>query len=120
MVDLSDVESIRKSLAQLCRNKNLRITGRNFDVANYWEPYRVKDPDTHMYFTDDGAWDFIADALESGAKLRCIKPTTEFPDYAYYIIEQIDEKTEVYMKVMLKQKLGKVVGVSFHYGEKNP
>lgn len=117
MVDLSDVESIRLALAQMCRDPAMRVTGRLQDVANRWEPMTVREPDTQMLFTDDGAWHFIADLLTSGAPTKCITPTDEYPDFAYYLIEKSTHSKPIYMKIALRRDAKKVVGISFHYSD---
>ena len=117
MIDLSDVESIRSALVKLCGNPVSRITGRAQDVRNYWEPMTVREPDTQMFFTDEGAWDFIADSLQSGAAIKYKEPTSEFPDHAYYFIDAGTGDKPIYMKIALRAELKKVVGISFHYSE---
>lgn len=117
MIDLSDVESVRSALAQMCRNPAMRVTGRLHDVPNRWEPMTVREPDTQMYFTDDGAWHFIADLLVSGAQAKCIPPSDKFPDFAYYLVEATGGFTLIYMKVALQKEVKKVIGLSFHYSD---
>lgn len=93
----------------------MRVTGQLQDVPNRWWPMTVRDPDTQMYFTDDGAWHFIADLLIAGAPAKCIPPSEKFPDFAYYLVEAIDGSTPIYMKIALNQQARKIIGLSFHY-----
>lgn len=110
MIDLSDVAAVRAALILLCRHPAKRITGRGLDEANRWRPYAVKDPDTLMWFTDDGAWNFIADCYQRNCPLLCKPPTGTFPDHSYVAVE-----LGIYMKVAIRPPFPKIIGLSFHY-----
>lgn len=115
MTDLTDVEAVRGALALLCRNPDTRITGRALDAPNRWRPYSVRHPETGLFFTDAGAWDFIADALQARAAVTCLPPTAAMPDHAYYLIEGNAFDRRIYMKIAIRPPLRKVIGLSFHY-----
>ena len=115
MTDLTDVEVVRGALVLLCRNPDMRITGRALDTANRWKPYSVRHPQTDMVFTDAGAWEYIADMIQEGSRLTCLPPTVQMPDHAYYLIEGRAEGRRIYMKVAIRPPLRKIIGLSFHY-----
>lgn len=109
-------DAIRSWFAQRCRVPATRTTGRQLGIANRWEPNTVRHPELHSIFTDAGAWDFIADCLESGENFQSIPPTDAFQDYAIYMLHlPIFGERRIYMKLACRQGLDMVIGVSFHY-----
>ena len=76
----------------------------------------VRHPELHSFFTESGAWDFIADCLETNLELRHLPPSAEFPDYAIYLLHTpIYGDRRIYMKVAVRREVDMVIGVSFHY-----
>ena len=92
------------------------MDGRKLGIANNWVPLTVRHPELYSYFTESGAWDFIADCLESKEKLDHIPPTEEFPDYAIIMLHMpISGDRRIYMKLARRPDVDMVIGVSFHY-----
>lgn len=115
MVNLSDPESVRLGLVQLCRDPRRRVNPPNIDVTRHnWRPYSVVDPASLSRFTDAGAWELIADWLQEGCSIRCQPPSSEFQDHAYVIIEPLGSQ-RLYIKFAIFPKIAKVIGISFHY-----
>src|SRR5580700_2119597 len=64
-------EDVRRELGRLCRRSRCRKLGWPRD----WRPRAVvdpRDPDRQV-FTEVGAWEFIAELLESGQEIKEIE-----------------------------------------------
>ena len=108
--------AIRSWCALRCKNVAKRTDGRKMDIANRWEPSTVRHPELHSFFTEAGAWEFIADCLERGEKLQKLPKSEEFPDFTVVMLHAPDVgDRRIYMKLAMKLDLDIVVGVSFHY-----
>jgi len=104
------IADARHQLAMLARRKKARDLAWPRD----WRPHTVRDPSTGEYFTDAGAWEFIADCLEAGEPLDEIALDNPPGKLGYVVQIDTDESTpRIYIKVRLGA--GKVLGVSFHY-----
>jgi hypothetical protein len=109
-------QAIRAWFAIRCRDPLRRTDGRKLQIAHRWEPFTVRDPDHEGFFSDAGAWDFIADCLESGETIHHLPPTADFPDYGIYLLSTpVSRKRRIYMKVAARRDTDIVIGVSFHY-----
>jgi hypothetical protein len=78
-------------------------------------PYTVRHPETGLFFTDVGAWEFIADCLKAHCGLKCIQPTQCHPAHSYYLLENGAGHRRIYMKIAIRAEIRKVIGLSFHY-----
>jgi hypothetical protein len=116
MSDLSVVnEALRNGLAVWCRNPGKRLNYPDFDGPHRWTPGKVIDSVTLSRFTDREAWNFIAECLENDCHVKYKRPTPEYPDHAYVMIECMENSgLGIYMKIALKMGVPKVIGVSFH------
>jgi len=118
MVNFSNVDDVRESLAQLCLEPAHRIVAVDAGIERQrWRPYSVMHRATLGSFTDEGAWAHIADLLRSDVDVDYKPPTSEFDDHAYVIIDEEDGFKNIYVKIALCLKLKKVIGISFHYAE---
>ncbi len=116
MMEANGDDAIRRWFAARCRDPSRRTDGRKMGMANRWEPSTVRHPELYSFFTEAGAWEFIADCLEAGEALRHIPPTTEFPDYAVFMVHlPIFGERRIYMKLAKRAALDMVIGISFHY-----
>ena len=105
-----DTDSLRKSIAALCRRKAARDLGHPHD----WRPESVRDPHTGECFTGPGAWEFIADLGEAGADMEVVILDNP-PGKKGYVLHPAggEGQPDIYIKVQL---LGQVIlGRSFHY-----
>lgn len=108
--------AVRAWLVARCRNALKRTDGRKMQIDNRWEPSTVRHPDHRMFFSESGAWDFIADAIEEGITLKPLPPTQKYPDYAYYMVAANDVRDRrIYMKIACHPDIDMVIGISFHY-----
>jgi hypothetical protein len=73
----------------------------------------VCDPETGLPFTEAGAWDFVANLLESGHPVELV--VLEKPPGAtgYVLKKQVTQHDTIYIK--LRIRAGCVIGRSFHY-----
>jgi len=106
----------RRYLASCCRTPANRILARQMPAGHNWHPYRVTEPQSGMWFTDDAAWEFIATQLEEGVPVQQRPAGAE---HAYPALEMIVEVTDnerrLYMKIGILTESNKVIGLSFHY-----
>lgn len=117
MFDRSDVEAMRKPLELCCRRPDARANPPEIDLPNKWLPFLVQHPVLMSNFTDEGAWEFIADCLRGSVPIRYKPPTAKFPDHAYEMVAAPPEGgPEIYMKIALPLVGKKLLGVSFHHG----
>src|SRR5438132_864689 len=61
--------SIRRDLARLCRSRKTRTAEFTRSQPTQWQPFRTIHPETKETFTEDGAWQFVADLLDAGQPL---------------------------------------------------
>lgn len=116
MMESDKERAIRAWFVLACRNPARRTDGRRLGIAHRWEPFTVRHPELPFYFTESGAWDFIADCIEAGEDLRHIPPSDDFPDYAVFMVHMpIYGDRRIYIKVARRPALDRVIGVSFHY-----
>jgi hypothetical protein len=101
-----------RQLINNCRNKKERILGFPRD----WVPHKIRNPEAcGDYFTDAGAWEFIADKLE--AKHPYEKISLNSPPGALAIVMKIQLTTVdplLYVKIQVGMR-NKPIGRSFHY-----
>lgn len=104
------IASARHEIALLARRKSARFVVR----PHKWNPHTVRNPGTGEYFTDAGAWEFIADRLDAGEPLDEIE-LEKLPGKTGYAlqIETDDDTPSIYIEVRLGS--GAVIGMSFHY-----
>ena len=84
-----------------------------------WRPRAVvdpRDPDQQV-FTEVGAWEFIAELLESGNEIQEIELDNPRGKTGYVILASGGaQRLDIYIKLQLGN--GAVIGRSFHYSEK--
>jgi hypothetical protein len=102
---------IRSRLACLARSRRTRQVEFSSQSPHRWQPAQTTNPKTKQVFTEDAAWEFIADAIDSGAPIEEIildKP----PGKTGYVLKLPGANSTIYVKLQL---LGSHVrGRSFH------
>ncbi len=110
----SGTAEIRHQLALLSRRrkKGCRIVERR----RKWRPGTVIDPADGQPFTDEGAWEFIAECLDDKAIELFPIPLENYPGKTGYRMVVDLGGMDLYIKVRLGT--GSVIGMSFHYSDK--
>lgn len=119
---MRDIEEIREEIAKLARRKNAHIVPRSPEMPCDWNPTSVYNPEVGMYFTDNSAWNYIADLAESGHPITEITLNQPDGEKGYVMVVKLEADApglyiDLYIKVQLKG--GKIFGRSFHYSTKN-
>lgn len=116
MSDRSDVESVRGGLEKLCRLPDGRTNFPLIEIAHRWRPRTVRHPNTMSAFSDETAWEFIADSLREGLEITYRPPLRIGAGDAYEMVTlPVRDGRGIYMKVALVPGVKKLVGLSFHY-----
>jgi hypothetical protein len=108
------IDAIRHELAVLAARKESRIVGWSQGLPCDWKPEQVRNPATGLYFTPNGAWQYVADLLRGGEPLE--EMTLEQPAGKRGYVMRVklgSGMPELYIKLQLGG--GKVIGRSFHY-----
>ena len=109
-----DLESIRRELAVLARRKKARVVTWSPEMPSDWRPYQIRNPSSGLPFTEEGAWHFIAELLESGHPIEEVILHKPPGKRAYEMhVELGPALPKLYIKLQLGS--GKVIGRSFHY-----
>ena len=110
-----DLDSIRRELTVLARNKKLRVKEWSRDAPSDWRPTQVRNPDAEGFcFTDISAWHFIAALLEDGHPLEEIMLYQPPGARGYVMYVELEPgRPKLYIKLELRS--GKIIGRSFHY-----
>lgn len=106
-------DTLRQLIAS-CRRKDMRSLGFPRD----WAPSRIKNPNMDGYFfTEAGAWELIAEKLETGHVFEEIP--LDNPKGASAIVMKIQLATSaplLYVKIQVGVR-NMAIGRSFHYSD---
>lgn len=107
-------DSLRQLIAN-CRRKGGRRIGYPCD----WQPGRVRQPDMPgYYFTERGAWELIAEKLETGHPYEEIRLDMPLGEPAIVMkIDFMNGDPVVYVKVQIGVA-STAIGRSFHYSDR--
>lgn len=109
--------TIRTKICELCRDPSKRFIGRPEDGhPNRWYPNQVVDCETGQPFTEDSAWNFVADCIDDHHALEIVKLIKPPGSMAYELKVQMKDGNDLYIKIYLARKT--VIGRSFHYSDK--
>lgn len=107
-------EAVRRMLAQRCRSRRTRRAIFSMESPTDWKPRSLRDPRSpDDYFTEESAWDFIAEQLEAGCAIGTIellKPAGKI-GYVLMLVGHAPVAT-IYVKLQLGADC--VIGRSFH------
>jgi hypothetical protein len=109
-----DLQGIRRDAAGRARRRSRRVVHFSRDCPSEWRPRSVVNPNTGEPFTDDSAWNFLADLLDTGAELSPVTLARPYGnnDRGYVVMTALDIK-ELYIKFQLGSC--DIIGRSFHY-----
>jgi hypothetical protein len=108
-------EALRRDLAARCRSRRTRSTAFTPAAPTQWQPYTVRDPRSHTqeFFTEDGAWNFVADAIETGVAILLVELQHPPGKKGYVmLLEGSGSDQRIYVKLQLRSS--DVLGRSFH------
>ena len=98
----------------MARRRDARFVPRSPAMPCDWRPWEVLRPETGMFFTDIGAWHFIAELAEAGHLMEEIILDKPRGERGYVMIVEFGPCVpDLYIKVQIKG--GKIFGRSFHY-----
>jgi hypothetical protein len=111
----TDFAAIRAQLRILCLRKTARQLGWPYGWPSDWRPRSVVDPrsPTQEFFTEAGAWEFIAELLDGDHPLKSVELREPPGRMAYVMTVDGLASQQLYIKLQLGS--GKVIGRSFHY-----
>lgn len=109
-------EALRPQLVALARRKRSRRAGGQTGLPCRWNPWEVRDPSSHEFFTEPGAWEFIAAKLESGCTVEVIQLKRPPGRTGYVLLIPMPSGRDLYVKLQLGS--GVVLGRSFHISTK--
>lgn len=111
---MEPIDAIRHELAVLAGRKESRLVGWSQGMPCDWKPEQVRNPSTGLYFTPNGAWQYIADLLRTGEPLEEVTLEQPAGKRGYVMRVKLGSgMPELYIKLQLGA--GKVIGRSFHY-----
>src|SRR5437867_572644 len=106
------LKDVRRQLAALARRPKCRTSAFTPERPTEWRPWEVKNPESGMVFTEAGAWEFIADCLESNHPIEQIVLEKPHGKAGYVMIVRSEAgRCPIYIKLELGS--GKVIGRSF-------
>lgn len=105
---------IRRQIIARCRSRRTRGSSFTPDAPTRWQPRALRDPRSpEAYFTDDSAWEYIAQCLEKGCRVETIM--LDHPPGKKGFVFKVPGYGPV-QAIYVKLKLGsdKILGRSFH------
>jgi hypothetical protein len=114
-MDLScDINALRIEMSKKSRHRDSRINSFSKKMPIRWEPHNIINPKTDFAFSDDSAWDLIANLLEDLEYPIKVIVLDKPPGMEAIVIMHVLVPTqpELYIKVHMGHQ--KVIGRSFH------
>ncbi len=109
-----DLHAVREELIRLCRHRKTRRVVFTEEAPSDWQPASVAHPEFGGYFTDQGAWEYVADLLETGHVIKEVTLSKPPGELAYEMNVNLgSHHPNLYIKIQIKS--GFVFGRSFHY-----
>ena len=115
-MDVAVSVEIRQNLVILARRRRARVTEWTRERPSKWRPRTVKNPSTGDYFTNEGAWHFVADLLEKGHPIEQIT-LMQPPNKRGFVMHVELESNPQRLYVKLELGCGIIFGRSFHYDD---
>lgn len=109
-----DSEQNKTLMAKKARHKDTRFNGFSQALPSDWGPEKILNPMTTFAFTDESAWNLIADLLETDHKTFVVDLEIPHGKQALEILYDFDKSQPfIYIKIHMGRK-DKVIGRSFH------
>jgi hypothetical protein len=105
---------VRAMLAKRCRSRRTRRAEFSSAAPTEWQPRTLRDPRApEDYFTDDSAWEFVAECLESGCYVEVVELRLPPGKKGFVFKAASGTRGEhIYIKLQLGSET--VIGRSFH------
>jgi len=84
-------------------------------MPSRWSPTSITDPKTGCPFTEEGAWEYVVESLESGGSLEEVILKKPEGRKAYVLFLESKHNEKIYVKLQICGDY--VRGRSFHYSE---
>ena len=111
-------DDIRQNLARRCKSKRTRTSEFREEAPTQWQPRTLRDPRSpNSPFTDEGAWEFVATALEAGVDVEVVELRQPPGKRGYTMTLNGYQAQKIYVKLQLGPS--KVIGRSFHESVSN-
>ena len=110
----------RRMLAGRCRSRRTRTSDFTPQAPTEWQPATLRNPlRPREYFTDDGAWSYIADSIESGCAIEIVVLALPPGKRGFVLkLKACPPIEAIYVKLQLGAKV--VIGRSFHVDKPKP
>ena len=108
-------EEIRRQLAQRARSRRTRTSAFSRELPGEWTPTAITRPGGSEPYTDDSAWEAVADALEGGCEIEVISLEKPPGKKGYVLLLESAVGVPIYVKLQLTAE--GVHGRSFHYSK---
>lgn len=109
-----DLDAVREELIRLCRSRKTRRVIFTKKAPCDWQPTSVAHPKFGGYFSDPGAWEYVAELLEEGHAIEEVILSNPPGERAYVMnVDLGPHQPKLYVKIQIKA--GCVFGRSFHY-----
>lgn len=111
---MSVTDEIRNLLATRAGSRRTRNREFRADRPCDWQSTGMTDPRTGEIFTEDGAWEYVAEMIRSGVQIEIVD--LQFPPGKKAYVMLIPSHSPG-MPIYIKLQLGAdcVIGRSFHY-----
>ncbi len=108
---------IRKEMIRLAGRRECRFTQWSPSIPCDWAPSTVWDPRFDRFFTEESAWAYIMELLESGCEFAPVLMRRPPSSVAYEIVVTRGASLpDLYIKVQIHK--GRILGRSFHNATK--
>lgn len=106
-------EDIRRRLAAFCGSRRTRSREFVRERPCDWQATSLTDPRTKCTFTEDGAWEYIAEQIKAGIEICVIDLQQPLGKKGYVLkLPSHNVSTKIYVKLQFGSNC--VFGRSFH------
>src|SRR5262249_12285579 len=106
---------IRTRLVLLARSRRTRQVDHSSVAPCRWQPMQTTNPKTKQAFTEDAAWEFVAEVIENGAPIEELILDKPPGKKAYVLKPAGAHGSTIYIKLQLMGD--HVRGRSFHLSD---
>jgi|SRR5689334_13580805 hypothetical protein len=107
-------EALRQELRRLAASSRTRVVPASRKEPCDWRPRTVRHPECGDYFTDAGAWEYVAALIAADIHIETV-PLDVPKGKKGYVIKVPGYRGEPRIYIKLRIGAGAVIGRSFHY-----